>query len=242
MMPKTNLVRPSRDGDQFHYLWAARRCLQLLSTQSDLVAISIEEASPHERAGGSPVSEGEEVIDLAEYYGSEDIQNARLIHYMQLKHSTLHATEPWTASGLENTINGFAKRYLELLKAFSADVLTAKLQFWFVTNRPISTDFSEAVADAVTRTPPRHPKELQKLERISGLRGDDLSAFSKLLHFQDRQDDYWEQRNILFQDVSGYLLEGRKRASSFEGACYPKSSVRRRKEPDYHQGRCLKGS
>jgi hypothetical protein len=46
-MSKTNLVRPSRDGDQFHYLWAARRCLRLLSAQSDLVAISIE-GSPNE--------------------------------------------------------------------------------------------------------------------------------------------------------------------------------------------------
>jgi hypothetical protein len=205
MMPRTNLVRFSRDGDQFHYLWAARRCLQLLSAQSGLVAISIEGPSPDERVGEPPVSAGEEVIDIAEYFGSDDIQEARLVRYMQLKHSTLHATRPWTASGLEKTIDGFVKRYRELLQTFSADALAARLQFWFVTNRPIGVDFAEAVADAAAAAVPRHPYELKKLERFTGLSGKVLAAFSKLLHFEGRQDDYWEQRNILFQEVSGYL-------------------------------------
>src|SRR5258708_35950905 len=94
-MSTTNLIRPSRDGDQFHYLWAARRCLSLLMPQTDLVAISIEGSSRNERPAASARLEGEEVIDIAEYYGSENIRRARLIRYMQLKHSTLHATERW---------------------------------------------------------------------------------------------------------------------------------------------------
>lgn len=205
MKQRTNLVRPSRDGDQFHYLWAARRCLQLLSMQSDMVAISIEGPSPDECADAPPSSAGEEVIDVAEYFGSEDIQKARLVRYMQLKHSTLHATEPWTASGLEKTIKGFAKRYRELLQTSSTEVLAARLQFWFFTNRPIGRDFEEAVADAAAGRSASRPKELQKLERFSGLSGDSLAPFSKLLHFEGRQDDYWDQRNILFQDFRGYL-------------------------------------
>jgi tRNA(Met) C34 N-acetyltransferase TmcA len=32
-----------------------------------------------------------------------------------------------------------------------------------------------------------------------------LASFCRLLHFEDRQDDYWDQRNILFQDVAEYL-------------------------------------
>jgi hypothetical protein len=54
-MSKTNLFRPSRDGDQFHYLWAARRCLKLLSSDSGLVAVSIEGPSPDEQPGRPPV-------------------------------------------------------------------------------------------------------------------------------------------------------------------------------------------
>jgi hypothetical protein len=92
-MSKTNLVRRSRDGDQFHYLWPARRCLRLLSADSGLVAVSIEGPSPDEQPGSAPTEAGEELIDIAEYVGSEDIKQARAVRYMQLKHSTLHATE-----------------------------------------------------------------------------------------------------------------------------------------------------
>jgi hypothetical protein len=174
-MSKTNLVRTSRDGDQFHYLWASRRCLRLLSAKNDLVAISIEGPSPGEGVDELSPAAGEEVIDIAEYFGSEEIRRARLVRYMQLKHSTLHATEPWTASGLEKTVKGFAKRYQELLQTFSADVLASKLEFWFITNRPISSDFAEAVADTAAVAAPRHPDELRKLERFTC-----LEAFQKV--------------------------------------------------------------
>jgi len=35
------LVRTSRDGDQLHYLWAARYALRLLEPQSILVPLTI---------------------------------------------------------------------------------------------------------------------------------------------------------------------------------------------------------
>ncbi|PDS72505.1 hypothetical protein [Rhizobium phaseoli] len=204
-MAKTNLVRPSRDGDQFHYLWAARRCLKLLSATSDLVAVTIEGISPEEAGSGATITAGEDVIDIAEYFGSEDFADSRLVRYMQLKHSTLHAHEPWTASGLENSIKGFAERYRELLKTFPQDVLARKLEFWFVTNRPIGKVFTETVEDIAEGGTVRHIKEIEKLERFAGISGDALAAFCRLIHFEARQDDYWNQRNILFQDVSGYL-------------------------------------
>ncbi|QGM99706.1 AVAST type 3 anti-phage nuclease/ATPase Avs3a [Methylocystis parvus] len=204
-MPNTNLVRPSRDGDQFHYLWAARRCLKLLSADSGLVAVSIEGPSPSEQPGAGPVEAGEELIDVAEYFESEDIGQARLVRYMQLKHSTLHANDPWTASGLEKTIKGFARRYAELQKAHAQVGLAKKLEFCFVTNRPISTNVVETVADAAADAITRHPDELKKLQKFTGLAGSELAAFCKLLRFEDRQDGYWHQRNILFQEVSGYL-------------------------------------
>lgn len=204
-MSKTNLIRPSRDGDQFHYLWAARRCLQLLSASGDLVAISIEDPSPDENSSAPPVAAGEELIDIGEYYGSENIETARLVRYLQLKHSTLHQDKAWTASGLEKTIEGFAKRYKALLQVHPAEALAGKLQFSFVTNRPIGAELIEAVHDAVAEASPRHPNQLEKLERFTGLSGDRLAAFLKLLHFEGRQDNYWDQRNILFQEVGGYL-------------------------------------
>jgi hypothetical protein len=115
-MSDSELVRSSRDGDQFHYLWAAQRCLGLLSLSSDLVAVSIEGASSQEGGDGQTVDAGEEVIDVGEYYGSQELSTARLLKYMQLKHSTKHASEEWTISGLKKTLSGFAKRCVALKK------------------------------------------------------------------------------------------------------------------------------
>jgi hypothetical protein len=201
------LVRASRDGDQFHYLWAARRALWLLDPQSGLAAISIEGASPSELPTVGSVEAGEELIDIAEYYGSSNIEHASLVRYMQLKHSTLRVHEDWTPSALEKTIKGFAARYSALRRKLPRVSLHEKLELWFVTNRPVSSDFVEAVEDVATNRPPRHRNTLAKLKRFTSLDGDDLAYFCRMLRFQDRQDDYWEQRNILSQDVSGYLTD-----------------------------------
>ena len=112
----SDLVRPSRDGDQFHYLWAARRCLPLLSPQEDLVGVAIEGPSPHELPPESVPLPGEEAIDIVEYYGDEHLRRARLIRYMQLKHSSRHAAENWTASGMKKTLMRFSERYQNLLQ------------------------------------------------------------------------------------------------------------------------------
>lgn len=90
-MSESMLVRASRDGDQFHYLWAARRALLLLNPLSDLVAVTIEGAATDEFPGSKQVEVGEQLIDIAEYYGSTDLKSASLIRYMQLKHSTLES-------------------------------------------------------------------------------------------------------------------------------------------------------
>ena len=201
-----NLVRPSRDGDQFHYLWAARRCLRLLSPQGDLVGIAIEGPSPHELPPESVQRPGEEAIDVIEYYGAEDLRRARLVRYIQLKHSSRHAAEHWTASGLKKTLVRFSERYQDLLQTLTDDDdVACRFEFWFVTNRPISPVFLRAVSDAAQETVPRNAAELKKLERTTGLEGSRLTQFCRLLRFEGRQDDYWDQRNILFQDVTGYL-------------------------------------
>nr|HEX4318157.1 hypothetical protein [Kofleriaceae bacterium] len=86
-MAGQDLVRASRDGDQFHYHWAARQCLRLLSHTTDLKAITIEGPSIAE-ASNDTIIQGEELIDVGFYYGAERRDHARLVHYVQLKHST----------------------------------------------------------------------------------------------------------------------------------------------------------
>ena len=120
-------VRPSRDGDQFHYTWAARQALRLLDTTTGLTALYVEAVDPSEhrtRAEPDPANDvvlvasddsspvtGDEVIDLAEYWGSSDIDEADQVIYRQFKHSTTRPDEPWTFSYLTKTLVGFARKY-----------------------------------------------------------------------------------------------------------------------------------
>lgn len=235
-MSKSNLVRASRDGDQFHYLWAARRCLLLLLPTSGLVAITIEGASRSEVARGSHIVIGEEVIDVAEYYGSEDIKHATLVRYIQLKHSTLRASKQWTPSGLKTTLEGFAKRYEALQDSLQTTTLNNRLELWFVMNRPISPSLLESVDDAAKANAPRHPADFGKLEKIVGFKGVALSDFCKLLRFEGNEEGYWDQRAILVQDVRGYLADSDGRcAHAIERTCDAQSPVRKRRQSDHHQ-------
>jgi hypothetical protein len=204
-MPETNLVRPSRDGDQFHYLWSARRCLLLLSPNASLKAITIEGASLSETDATDRIATGEELIDVAEYYGSENLERATQIRYVQLKHSTLRADEPWAPSGLEKTLKGFAERYKALQQCLRAEDLNGKLEFSFVSNRPINADFLETVHDVAEGVPTRHTENLKKLERFTSLSETELTAFCKLLRLKGGQEGLWDQQNVLAQDVSYYL-------------------------------------
>jgi hypothetical protein len=201
-MTQLNSVGPSRDGDQFHYLWAARRCLRLLAAGGDLVAVSIEAASPREEVG---LDKTEDVIDIGEYYGNENVKAASRVRYLQLKHSTLHANDAWTASGLEKTIKGFAERFTLLGATLSDAERAAKVEFAFVTNRPLATAVTNAIADAASGATQRQPDVAHLLQRYSALNDADFASFCALFKLVGGEDGLWGQRNILFQELSGYL-------------------------------------
>lgn len=206
-MSRISSVRPSRDGDQFHYWWAARRCLFLISPTASLKAITIEGPSLSETDEEKHITAGEEVIDIGEYYGSENLEAATLIRYIQVKHSTVRADKPWTPSELEKTLRGFAIRYEEFHRRFLAANLDSKLEFWFVSNRPISTKFLEVIHDAADGISPRHDIELKKLERFTSLSGTALTNFCKLLRLEGEQEGLWGQQNLLSQEVGYYLAD-----------------------------------
>ena len=129
-------VRSSRAGDQFHYLWAARRCLRLLLHPSDLVAVAIEGVSDAEN-GRHRGPSGEEVIDVAEYFGSEILSESRKVVYLQLKHSSTQLDQPWVLSGLKTTLAGFFKRFQAYASA-AIDPARQDVEFVFLTNRPVA--------------------------------------------------------------------------------------------------------
>jgi hypothetical protein len=201
----SDLVRASRDGDQFHYHWAARYCLSLLPGVSDLVAISIEGASAAEGPGST--NEGDELIDVGFYFGSELLGRARLVRYVQLKHSTKLVEKPWTASGLKNTLEGFSERFAKLRKTFTWDDLKDKLRFTFTTNRPIDEKVIESLKDLAEGSTARHSTVAKTLLRyVKGLDGETANFF-KLFSVEAGEPDLWNQRNLLFKDIRNYLVE-----------------------------------
>ena len=215
-MPGPDLVRPSRDGDQFHYHWAARRCLELLPRVSDLVAVTIEGASSLEESqatqgtlgeatAGRAVETGEELIDVGLYFGGENRQTASRIRYIQLKHSTRHADEPWTASGLEKTLHGFGQRYAELAKQTGAEDVAQRFRFEFTTNRPIAVEVMEALKDIATGAEPRHPRTNAALLKYADLPPPAAAEFFRLFVADGSEGDLWAQRNLLSNDLRSFL-------------------------------------
>lgn len=201
----SDLVRASRDGDQFHYHWAARHCLSLLPGVSDLVAISIEGASTAEGHGST--DEGDELIDVGFYFGSEVLKDAHLVRYVQLKHSTKREQEPWTASGLNNTLGGFSARFTELRKTFTWDEIKNKLRFTFTTNRPIDEKVTQTLEDLAAGSVARHPSVATTLlGYVTGL-GSETTSFFKIFSIEAGEPALWNQRNLLFNDVRTYLAE-----------------------------------
>ncbi len=154
---------------------------------------------------GGAVEAGEEEIDVGEYYGSEALKKATRVRYIQLKHSTQNPSQPWPPSGLEKTIRGFSERYQELQRRFAEGGFTTPVEFCFISNRPISTRFMEAVEDAASGNASRHPNTLKKLEEFTSLYGEDLSAFCKLLDLEGENDGYLLQRADLARETRAYL-------------------------------------
>lgn len=201
-MSKSDLVRASRDGDQFHYLWAARRCLNLLAPASALKLISVEGAAEGESGAEALIEEGDEVIDVAEYLGGDTLASATQVRYIQLKHSTLHCHDEWTMSGLAGTLAGFAKRFQALEdRGESLD----KFAFIFATNRPVNADVFDAVEDARVQATARNQVASAGLAKYTGLAPDKLAQFCALLRIHSAEAGFLAQRSALESDFLAYL-------------------------------------
>ncbi|MBW4709856.1 ATP-binding protein [Roseobacter sp. YSTF-M11] len=171
---------------------------------SDLVAIAIEGVSDSETNELNDAS-GEEVIDVAEYFGSEELSKCNKVTYLQLKHSTLNTGKPWVLGDLKKTLVGFYKRYHAFLSGIE-DQEKQLVEFVFLTNRPVAKWVHTLLERVKSRKLlPSDTKKWQQIKRY--LSADDEAAYDFLGHFSiaDTTDGYWEQRSILHQELTGYL-------------------------------------
>lgn len=191
-----DLVRPSRDGDQFHYLRAARLALGLLPLGADLTLMTIEASAPDD------VSAGSDVIDLALYYGASTAASAARVDYRQFKHSTRHAQDPFTASGLEKTLRKFAERYSELVATHGPGNVHKRFSFTFETNRPIADEVIAAIEDLAAGISSGRSAYLRKKIPLMGAA---LRGFASLIRLEPSQSGFLKQRSLLAAELSSYL-------------------------------------
>lgn len=191
----TESVKSSRQGDKFHYRWAARRSLKLLDPNTTLDRIEIE---------GSEESglKGEDVIDLTEYYknGSDE----QVIYY-QLKHSTKAEkgrTVPFRISELSKTLKGFGERYT------AQQIKTAQpkpdIRFAIVTNRKLEVGFRTNLSNVATGQC-TDSRFIAKLVKATGLKNDHLADFCNLLEIQDSEGDFQVQDQQLRVELNQLL-------------------------------------
>ncbi len=196
-----DLVRPSRDGDQFHYHWAARRCLAMLAMHEAPTAITVEGVPLCE---GASLSAGLDAIDVAEYHGSAAIETATQVRYLQLKHSTRNAARPWPVSGVTRTLAHFAERYTMLVERFGVVDVARRVTFEFLTNRPIAASLSQALA--LLRAGSDAPAT-DRLAKVIGLTGERSIGFCRLLTLTGNTADFLGQRDMLERESGNFLPE-----------------------------------
>jgi hypothetical protein len=210
-MTEPDLLRPSRDGDQFHYTWAARQSLRLLDKTSGLHSLFVEAVDPSEQpplsSSDSLTDEedtgtGDEVIDLAEYWGSSDIAQTDRVVYRQFKHSTRYADTPWTLSFLTKTLIGFARKYRTLKTSHPA--VLDRVHFEFVSNRPPAVSAIEALDDLRTGAPSPATKSVR--ERLKNIITEgDLSVLCQRLVVNERAPSLLRLRHLLDLEVADLL-------------------------------------
>ena len=190
-------VLASRDGDRFHYYWAARRALTLLDPTTDLHAVAIEGLPDGEETSG------DEVVDVAEYHGAANAADATVFRHIQLKHSTYRTGDPVMASELETTLRKFASMYRRL-----PPKQRAKVTYVFVCNRSlhekVRMSLDELATPGVTMT---NESTARTLRTYMGFGADVATEarFCQRFVIHDGVTGLATTETLLEQDLADYL-------------------------------------
>ncbi|MCJ8321130.1 MAG: NACHT domain-containing protein [Colwellia sp.] len=177
-------VRASRDGHEFHENWAARKALQLLWPQDDLIGIAIEGLHPADQKNAA--SETVEIADATMYYGKRPtFKGSDNIVIVQLKYSISDEHTPFRNSHAKKTIIKFAAAYKDHINIHGVKETNEKLEFELVTNRPIYPALEDAVqfiAEGKLLTG-ENKKQADQFIKACGLKGKELKDFAKRVSF-----------------------------------------------------------
>lgn len=177
---KIDKVRASRDGHEFHEAWTARKSLQLLWPDTDLIAIAVEGLSATDQVRVSAATV--EVADLTLYYGRHpNFEEAVRTTFAQFKYSIADQDKDFSASQAKKTVAKFGETYCSFKRKYGAKFVEDKLDFQLVTNQPISNSFLKAIHATATRANPTGDvmKQAKQFKAASGLSGKTLAGFAQ---------------------------------------------------------------
>ena len=196
----------SNAGDDFHLIWACKKLLETLKPNSELTAISVEGPTWIDSV---QISDEDALysIDLAEYYGGSNFEDADSVIFSQLKYSTYQMDKDWTSSTLciktsKNKDNSIIRRLAETYKKFYSEHASSigKLTLKLVSNRKLDIEFSKSIKEAVSlinqqgykqtayllkNLSPEHKTDIEKLYNTSNLSSHLFICFLLALNFDD---------------------------------------------------------
>jgi len=146
-MGKTISEAPeSNAGDDFHILWSIRKSFELLNfDDAGLKVLSIEGIGKKESAKLDPTGSKLLGVDIVEFYGGENFQEAKKVVISQLKYSTRRADEEWTFYKLyqrkksdkieSSIIYKLASVFKTFSDEFGREMALSKITVKFISNR-----------------------------------------------------------------------------------------------------------
>lgn len=137
----------SNAGDDFHFWWAANRALSLIEPGSTSRMLVVEGLGRYD----DPDDEYE-IVDVGEYHGGETVESVTTLVLSQLKYSTRHPGQAWTAarlcekrrrrrddgsnSSMRSVVGDLADTYAQLLRHHDRDEIVEKVRICLVSNQP----------------------------------------------------------------------------------------------------------
>ena len=221
---------PSNAGDQYHFVYAARRMLHMLHPRLDLKLIQMEGVAPGDaELGGGPGSFL--AVDVTEYYGGDDSGAADRIVLTQVKYSPLHPTRRWTLSRLcarqrQGKSPGSQSVIRKLADSFHAfygelgDQGISKLTVRLHTNQPLLAKLKKEIVAIRDLLRDKSPKKFRSVlqgfscaacEVVDRLKRGTSLSYRELGHFLCQWDldgfgqaSLQEHKGLLFNETTAY--------------------------------------
>lgn len=176
-------ARASNAGDDYHELWVARQAIRLLSNESGLAAIAVEDGNLPDAPSGTWNG-----VDCTLYFGGTTLSNATHVEIVQVKYSTTKPEQLWTVSRLaqdgkdKSVFSRLAKAWKKIVEDNPTDgFVTVAL----VSNQLVHPELERTVQQMARASVPMvKGTHADRLAGAAGLSAQDLQKFASSFSFK----------------------------------------------------------